>query len=71
MACPAGRKATTKLAVDEFAIRKGHHSVRLWSSILESGAILHAHEGKDATALIPLLEKLKRTALKAVAILPL
>ena len=36
---------------------------------LETGAVLHAHEGKDAAALIPFLEKLKRKriTLKAIA----
>jgi len=36
---------------------------------LETGAVLHAHEGRDAAALIPFLEKLKRKRanLRAVA----
>ena len=40
------------IAVDEFALRKGH---------VHSGALLDAQEGKDAQALIGLLERLKRS----------
>lgn len=47
------------LAVDEFSIRKGHHYMTVVLD-LETGQILHVHEGKDANALIPFLEKLKR-----------
>jgi len=56
------------LAVDEFALRKGHHYMTVVMD-LETGQILHAQEGKDAQALIPFLEKLKRkkAPLSAVA----
>jgi len=56
------------IAVDEFAIRKGHHYMTVVID-LETGAVLHAHEGRDAAALIPFLEKLrrKRVNLRAVA----
>ena len=35
------------LAVDEFALRKGHHYMTVVMD-LETGQILHAQEGKDA-----------------------
>jgi transposase len=56
------------LAVDEFSIRKGHNYMTIVLD-LETGEILHAHEGKDANALIPFLEKLKRkkATIRAVA----
>ena len=55
------------LAVDEFALRKGHHYMTIVLD-LESGQILHAQEGKDAQALIPFLEKLKRKKVPLLAI---
>jgi transposase len=55
------------LAVDEFSIRKGHHYMTVVLD-LETGEILHVHEGKDADALIPFLEKLKRTKAKILAV---
>lgn len=57
------------IAVDEFALRKGHRYMTVVLD-LETGEILHAHQGKDAQALIPFLNKLKRcgTRLEAVAI---
>jgi len=56
------------IAVDEFATRKGHHYMTVVID-LETGAVLHAHEGRDAAALIPFLEKLKRkrARLRAIA----
>lgn len=65
------RRKLTKvryIAVDEFAIRKGHQYMTVVMD-LETGAVLHAHEGKDAAALIPFLEKLKRKRiiLRAIA----
>jgi transposase len=57
------------LAVDEFAIRKGH-TYRTVVMDLEQGAILYAAEGRDAQALVPFLRRLKRSraTLEAVAI---
>jgi len=57
------------IAVDEFAVQKGHRYMTVVID-LETGEILHAHEGKDAAALLPFLERLKRSKnrLKAVAI---
>ncbi|HQF85563.1 MAG TPA: ISL3 family transposase, partial [Smithellaceae bacterium] len=56
------------IAVDEIAIRRGHHYMTVVID-LETGAILHAHEGRDAAVLIPFLEKLRRNRanLRAVA----
>ncbi len=65
------RKRTFKgvryLAVDEFSIRKGHHYMTVVLD-LETGQILHAHEGKDAQAFIPFLEKLKRQKVQLLAV---
>jgi hypothetical protein len=57
------------IAVDEFAIRKGHQYMTVVMD-LESGAILSAEPGKDAQALIPFLRRLKRSRarIRAVAI---
>lgn len=55
------------LAVDEFSVRKGHHYMTVVLD-LETGQILHVHEGKDANALIPFLEKLKRKRAKILAV---
>jgi transposase len=55
------------LAVDEFSIRKGHHYMTVVLD-LETGQILYAHEGKDANALIPFLEKLKHKKAKIMAV---
>ena len=55
------------IAVDEFALRKGHHYMTIVLD-LETGAVLHAHEGRDAAALIPFLEKLRRKGAKLRAI---
>jgi transposase len=57
------------LAVDEFATHKGHQYMTV-AVDLETGEILHAHEGKDAAALVPFLEQVKRAraGLRAVAI---
>ncbi|MEW6262678.1 MAG: ISL3 family transposase [Thermodesulfobacteriota bacterium] len=56
------------IAVDEFAVRKGHHYLTAVMD-LETGQILHLQEGKDALALISFLVrlKLKKAHLKAVA----
>ena len=55
------------IAVDEFATRKGHQYMTIVID-LETGAVLYVHEGKDATALIPFLEKLRRKRVKLRAI---
>ena len=55
------------LAVDEFSLRKGHHYMTVVLD-LETGQILHAQEEKDAQALIPFLEKLKRKKIPLSAI---
>ena len=54
--------------MDEFSIRKRHHYMTVVLD-LETGHLLHAHEGRDAQALIPFLKKLKRRGaeLQAVA----
>ena len=56
------------IAVDEFATHKGHRYMTVVLN-LETGEILHRHEGKDAEALLPFLWKLKRrgVSLQAVA----
>lgn len=64
------RRKITKvryIAVDEFAVRKGHHYMTLVID-LETGAVLHALEGKNAAALLPFLEMLKRKKVKLKAI---
>jgi transposase len=69
----AGRLAKRKLgkvrylAVDEFALRKGHHYMTVVLD-LQRGRILHAQEGRDAEALIPFLKKLKRHRVKLQAV---
>ncbi len=55
------------LAVDEFALRKGHHYMTIVLD-LETGQILHAQEGKEAQALVPFLENLKRKKVHPLAV---
>ena len=55
------------IAVDEFATRRGHHYMTIVID-LETGAVLHAHEGRDAAALIPFLEKLRRKKTRLLAV---
>ena len=57
------------IAVDEFAIQKGHKYMTIVLD-LDTGQVLHAHEGKHAEALVPFLKRLKRsrTKLKAISI---
>jgi transposase len=57
------------IAIDEFSVRKGHKYMTVVLD-LDSGAILHAQQGKDADAVIGFLRRLKRSRarLKAVAI---
>ncbi|MFZ5787090.1 MAG: ISL3 family transposase [Acidobacteriota bacterium] len=49
-----------RIGVDEFAVSKGHRYMTVVVD-LDSGEILHAHEGKDAAALVPFLLRLKRS----------
>ena len=57
------------LAVDEFAVQKGHRYMTVVLN-LETGEILHAADGKNAQALIPFLKMLKskKVDIKAIAI---
>lgn len=55
------------LAVDEFAIRKGHHYMTVVMD-LQTGRIVHAQQGRDAQALIPFLRILKRRGIKLLAV---
>ena len=57
------------IAIDEFAVRKGHRYMTVVLD-LESGTIVHVQEGKDAAAVVEFLRRLKRrgVTLKAVAI---
>ena len=55
------------LAVDEFATHKGHKYMTT-AMDLETGEILHAQEGKDAGALIPFLQKLKKAGIQPKAV---
>ena len=57
------------IAIDEFAVRKGHRYMTVVLD-LESGTIVHVQEGKDAAAVVGFLRGLKRrgVTLKAVAI---
>ena len=58
-----------RIAIDEFAIRKGHQYMTVVLD-LDTGRILHAAEGRSADAVIPFLRRLKkfRTSLQAVAV---
>lgn len=55
------------IAVDEFAVRKGHRYMTVVLN-LETGEILWAEEGKSAEALIPFLKRLKRRRVKLKAV---
>lgn len=55
------------IAVDEFAIRKGHTYMTVVMD-LEKGAILYAAEGRDAQALVPFLRRLKKSRAKLEAV---
>jgi len=56
------------LAVDEFAIRKGHKYITVVLD-LERGMIIHVGDGRSADALLPILRRLKRlnAPLQAIA----
>jgi transposase len=55
------------IAVDEFAVRKGHRYMTVVMD-LETGQILHVAHGKDAAALIPFLRLLRRRKIKLRAV---
>lgn len=55
------------LAVDEFAIQKGHRYMTVVLD-LETGEILHAHRGRDAGSLRPFFWKLKRHGVRPRAV---
>lgn len=61
-------KKVRRIAVDEFAVRKGHHYMTVVLD-LERGEILHAAEGRSADSLFPFLRRLKAVGapLEAVA----
>lgn len=56
------------ISLDEFAIKKGHEYMSVFSDI-ESGRVLHAVEGRKTEDILPFLLKLKKEAknLKAIA----
>jgi transposase len=58
-----------RIAVDEFAVRKGHHYLTVVLD-LDSGQVLWSAEGRSADALLPFLDRLKRcrAPLEAVAL---
>lgn len=55
------------IAVDEFAVRKGHRYMTVVMD-LETGQILHVAHGKDAAALTPFLRRLRRQKIKLRAV---
>lgn len=55
------------IAVDEFAVRKGHRYMTVVMD-LETGQILHVAHGKGADALIPFLKRLRRLKVKLRAV---
>jgi transposase len=55
------------IAVDEFAVRKGHRYMTVVMD-LETGQILHVAHGKGAEALIPFLKRLRRQKIKLRAV---
>jgi len=55
------------IAVDEFAVRKGHRFMTVVMD-LETGQILHVAHGKDAAALTPFLRRLRRQKVKLRAV---
>jgi transposase len=55
------------LAVDEFAVRKGHRYMTVVMD-LETGQILHVAHGKGAEALTPFLKQLRRQKVKLRAV---
>jgi transposase len=57
------------IAIDEFAVRKGHKYISIIMD-LESGMVLNAALGRDGNAILPFLYRLKRAQapLQAVAV---
>jgi len=60
-------KGVRYIAVDEIAVRRGHTYMTIVAD-LESGRVLHVAEGKDADALIPFLQRLKRSRARVKAV---
>lgn len=58
-----------RIAIDEFAVRKGYHYLTVVLD-LDSGQVLWSAEGRSADALLPFLDRLKRcrAPLEAVAV---
>lgn len=55
------------IGVDEFSIRKGHEYMTIFID-LETGAIVHAIEGKSMDSVMPFLQQLKNNACQLQAI---
>ena len=55
------------IAVDEFAVRKGHRYMTVVMD-LDTGQILHVAHGKDSAALTPFLKRLRRQKVKLRAV---
>jgi transposase len=61
-------KSLRYIGVDEFSVRKGHEYMTIFIN-LETGAIIHAVEGKSIDSVSPFMERLKEEApsLQAIA----
>lgn len=61
-------KKVRYVAIDEFAVQKGHRYMTVVMD-LETGSILHAQDGKRADSVTSFLKKLKKAAnIKAIAV---
>lgn len=64
---PPPLRGVKRIAIDEIAVRKGH----VYKTVvldLDTGHILHVADGKDAEAVIPFLQRLRRAHVKLKAI---